>query len=39
MEDMEILTERWELARGRIEEICEELKNERVDLANFPLIF
>lgn len=28
MEDMEILTERWELARGRIEEICEELKTK-----------
>ena len=39
MEDMEILTERWELARGRIEEICEELKNERVDLGKFSAYF
>lgn len=39
MEDMEILTERWELARGRIEEICEELKNERVDLDKFSAYF
>lgn len=39
MEDMEILTERWELARGRIEEICEELKSERVDLGKFSAYF
>ncbi len=39
MEDMDILTERWELARGRIEEICEELKNERVDLGKFSAYF
>ena len=39
MEDMEILTERWELAHGRIEEICEELKSERVDLGKFSAYF
>ena len=36
---MEILTERWELDRVRIEEICEQLKNERVDLGKFSAYF
>lgn len=39
MEEMELIQERWELSRQRIEELCEELKSESVDLGRFSAYF